>query len=199
MSLESEHEFWRTLGGGQGAACGEFAALAEFIGPPQAQVAPTDWRTVEQNIGLSLPSDYKNFVDIYGAGTICDVRISAPGYLGDFDQFNLLRRKYEQAIRTGASEYRPPIFPERLGLIAWGESSQMCTLGWRPAPVSDPDRWGVTISTPQPPWLSGISYRPGRSFSSFLLLIFQNPKRIARELYHDVWEGDVNSIPARQE
>ena len=177
LSPGPENEFFRMPGGGPGSARDEFAALAACIGPPPTQVVPTDWQSVERELGISYPSDYKKFVAMYGAGAVCDIKVSAPGAPGEFDQFDLLRRKLEQVIRSGASEYRPPIFTEKSGMIVWGEGSHMLTLGWLPDPVSNPNNWGITISAPYPPWLSRISYRPGWSFSSFLLLLYRSRRK----------------------
>ena len=40
--------------------------------PPPADVVASvgDWRVIEAQIGVALPSDYKEFVSLYGVGSV---------------------------------------------------------------------------------------------------------------------------------
>src|ERR1700722_16179271 len=45
--------------------------LTKLVAPPDTPPGPDrTWKAVEKEIGLSLPSDYKAFIDTYGTGQI---------------------------------------------------------------------------------------------------------------------------------
>jgi hypothetical protein len=65
-----------------GTVCNELDELSEALGPPNPKGEPGDIGALERDI--SLPSDYKGFIDRYGAGVVCDIRIAGPDTCADF-------------------------------------------------------------------------------------------------------------------
>jgi hypothetical protein len=166
----TQPDFWLTrlqkLDGGSPPA-NEMARLRELIGTPPIEVPKVDWAAVHARLGFRLPTDYREFIDTYGPGTLGDIRITAPGAPGDLDLYGLLQRKYAQVRdleRWAAVD--PPFYPEPGGAVCWGETVGGWTCAW--APVSaDPDEWTVTAIMPT--WnLRGLSFQAGLSFSAML-------------------------------
>jgi hypothetical protein len=158
--------FWDSKSTGDRVPVSEFAALTDLLGPPVVLGPRVDWAAVEQRIHSPLPTDYKAFVEKYGAGIYCDIRIAAPGAPGEFDLFDFLERKQQQAAGARFDEWNAPFYPEPGGVIAWGESMDGWTCGWAPISV-DPDRWGTVLAFA--PNLEAWSYRSELSFSDFLV------------------------------
>ncbi|WP_181188176.1 SMI1/KNR4 family protein [Actinopolyspora mortivallis] len=49
--------------------------LKRLLPPPEEAAGAVDWNVVEESLGVRLPSDYKEFMDTYGGGTIEDFLI----------------------------------------------------------------------------------------------------------------------------
>jgi hypothetical protein len=164
---------------GEWSTVNEVPVLREMIGKPSSRVARVDWGAVHAQLGFNLPADYREFIDVFGAGQFGNIRIAAPGAPGEMDLFALMLRKYRLirgVIQIGAS---PPLFPEPGGTVCWGETADGWTCGW--APVGDnPDEWTVTgiLANPQ---LRSVAVRPGVSFSS-MLKEHARPEKFVHEL-----------------
>ncbi|MCC7423419.1 MAG: SMI1/KNR4 family protein [Planctomycetaceae bacterium] len=44
--------------------------LKNLMPPPNIPIPKVDWNSLEQELGTSLPDDYKRFCDVYGPGSI---------------------------------------------------------------------------------------------------------------------------------
>lgn len=140
----------------------ELGAVRELIGPPPVAVPEVDWAAVHARLGFRLPADYREFIGAYGAGTLGDIRILAPGAPGDWDLFALLEQAYQQipvVVRIGNGPRVNPVF--------WGETAGGWSCAWVPA-SSNPDEWIVAEIKSPDDMLGGGGVRPGRSFSSTL-------------------------------
>ncbi|MCA9068684.1 MAG: SMI1/KNR4 family protein, partial [Planctomycetaceae bacterium] len=113
-------------------------SLASILTPPLNPVdSPTesDWRSVEGKLGFTLPQDYKDFVDIYGAGSVDGFLwvlnpISKNPNLNLFDQAKSrldAQRRFSKDIR-GITPY--PLHPESNGLFPWGVTDNGDVLYW---------------------------------------------------------------------
>jgi hypothetical protein len=143
----------------------EFEALAEMIGPAPAGVRKVDWVDVQRRLGMSLPADYRAFIDTYGPGTFGDVVIAAPGASGGQDLFTLLANKAAELSTLGRNASSRPIYPESGGAISWGETAGGYTCAWAPT-GSNPDKWGVVALEPD---LIAHTYQPSLSFTAMLV------------------------------
>jgi hypothetical protein len=170
----------------------EFAELAQVIGAKSGpEPESTDWLAVERQLQVPLPADYKSFIDMYGTGTFCDIRIVGPGASGDFDMFALTLQQYERAgvsNRSGISAFQPDVG----GLLAWGETLDGWTCNWRITDLN-PDKWGVAMVAPnfQPVFHDELS------FSSFLLKYCGHRDQLGVFFARTPWQGGVAFVPQR--
>lgn len=164
--------------------------LKEILPPPELKKEASradEWISVESTIGTELPSDYKEFIDLYGSGSI-------DRFLTIFDPFsrnentNLLdaiRTKLE-ALRELQDEFQSErkyaIFPEPGGLLPFGGTDNGDVLFWKTS--GKPEAWSVVINESRAPeyeefsscmtdFLVGVLTRTVRS--SILPQAFPNP------------------------
>jgi hypothetical protein len=115
--------------------------LLEVIRPPKRPFhAEGDWDSVESQLGLRLPSDYKAYIAAYGGGTINGgLEIPSPFRAGEG-----VRRWW-----TGWAEFYPdiadsvdtpyPVFPQSGGLLPFGSFGDVNFLNW--LTVGEPEQW----------------------------------------------------------
>jgi hypothetical protein len=96
------------------------------------------WKSVEQELGVALPSDYKKFIDHYGTGGI----FPAEGHFTSLIVWNLrgvsdvvswvssATRRY-QADREAGNEIPFASYPDPNGLLAFGATPDGDFLNWR--------------------------------------------------------------------
>ncbi|MFI5757199.1 SMI1/KNR4 family protein [Streptomyces sp. NPDC051569] len=135
--------------------------------PPGLPTGAMDWWEVERRLGRALPADYKAFIDLYGPGTVGDLRIAAPGGEGPFDLFALLDRARIQVSQLPANPLLPVVHPATGGLLTWGETEGGRIYGW-PTAGADPATWG-TCHVEAPPHMDMYTSLHGVSFTAFLL------------------------------
>ena len=155
-----------------GRAANELSALVEVVGPAPGTAHPVDWAEVQEFMGVSLPEDYRSFIDMYGPGTFGEITITVPGGPAELDMYQLLARAIA-AARAPDAIRSVPICPEPDGIIAWGETADGWTFSWAPTDP-DPDRWGVVASSREL-----VAHLPDRSFSQFLGLYADGDREIA--------------------
>ncbi|NUP08807.1 MAG: hypothetical protein HOW73_22395 [Polyangiaceae bacterium] len=109
--------------------------LIDLVGyPEKPHGIGTDWTGVERRLALSLPSDFKQLVAVFGTGPW-------GGFLHVLTPFAenelLLERAANRAlgalhtIRRAHPEQVPfALFPEELGLFPWGITDNGDTLFW---------------------------------------------------------------------
>jgi len=126
--------------------------LTRVLPPPASPVDPgkrEEWPSIEAAVELSLPPDYKDFVNRYGSGGIDDwififnpfstreygnLRNEIAGCLGALRQ---LRDEFHEEIPY-------PIHPEPGGLVPWGCTSNGDVLYW--VTRGPPSDWTVCIN-----------------------------------------------------
>jgi hypothetical protein len=131
-------------------------ALRTVLPPPASPVDPGDagrWADIERQVGTPLPSDYKEFVAVYGAGKIGDLLLVLNPFARN-KHLNLLVQieRHLEALRelreTGEdSEYT--LFPEPGGLLPWGFSENGDILLW--LTEGKPDLWPVVVNVGREP------------------------------------------------
>ncbi|MFF1570780.1 hypothetical protein ACFVY1_46945 [Streptomyces sp. NPDC058293] len=88
-----------------------------------------DWRAVEADLGTSLPSDYKEIVDLFGPGGFDEyVDLLVPGALG------------MDLVDWARSEG----YPAPKELLRWGSSEQEFDFVWQTR-TANPDDWAVLV------------------------------------------------------
>ena len=118
--------------------------------PAATERAAVDWAAVTSSLGVRLPRDYRDFIDVYGPGTIDDqLDIAAPlGPGDDVDAPSVLELTPKPSstnwLKATGSEY--PLWPEPGALLAWGryraEDDTYGFLYWLTV-GDDPDAWPV--------------------------------------------------------
>lgn len=163
----------------------EFVELAHALGAENMQTRSSNWLAVELKTGLPLPDDYKAFIDMFGTGTFCDIRIVGPDPCDDFDMFNLMRLQHDRATASNRAG-RLAFHPDPEGLVAWGETTDGWTCHWR-LTAPDPNKWGVAMVSPrfQPVFHDELS------FSSFLLKYSGHRDQQGVFFAREPWRGGV--------
>lgn len=118
----------------------DLAALLKWQPRNSAQLP---WDTVEERLGHALPSDYKDLVSTFGTG----VFERAVGVISPADSEASLvffREEMNRVLEIARNNEPLPhrLFPDRGGLVPWGEVGDGCTLFWR-TDKGDPDQWTV--------------------------------------------------------
>lgn len=177
----SGYDFWRArrFGHNEIAPLDEQEAVLALLGPGSAPAVSVRWPQVESRLGVQLPDDYKNVIDIIGPGTLGRLKIVAPSGPEGFELEQLLERVRE--VTSGGQEspvVRPPIYPDMAGFLAWGETLDGLVCGWART-VDDPNKWGFVVIDSES---LALMYQPGTSFSSAL-------RRYATGDSNDLFEG----------
>jgi hypothetical protein len=108
------------------------------------------WSEIESTLGLTLPGDYKDYINVFGTGIIGDFILP----LNPFSQneyVNLMQYNgwridaYKKRKEKWGEEQCPyPLYPEPGGLFCWGRTENGDTLLWKTA--GDADSWSVVVN-----------------------------------------------------
>jgi len=130
--------------------------------PPPAQAPPTpDWGRSRAETGFTFPSDYRSFVNLYGAGWVgatswYSMEIYAPslaprhpGATTGFEGFVDWHVSTIAHLFAGMNEDEwggtvHPLFPAPGGLLTWGENREGDVFWWL-TEGDDPDRWPIVM------------------------------------------------------
>ncbi|MEM8534476.1 MAG: SMI1/KNR4 family protein [Chloroflexota bacterium] len=120
---------------------------------PIETITPDQWETFELSTGMSLPSDYKEYLGIFGTGVV-------GGVITPYNPFckrTLLRASYTcrnwmgQAIaisrhkqQFGTEVFPYPLYPEPDGVLPWGATDNGDQLFW--LTTGSPNEWSVVIN-----------------------------------------------------
>jgi hypothetical protein len=136
----------------------QLEALARLLPPPRESVAAPPWERAEAECGFAFPSDYQEFVNLYGGGKIltgaaewpvwilapCSVP-QRPGAPGGFAA--LVQETEELPLGHEWNGWDGPAYPDLPapgGLLAWGHDQDGDTFYWS-TEDPDPDRWPVVM------------------------------------------------------
>lgn len=136
------------------------ANIFSVLSPPVKRSEVGDrapWPEIEQQLGTRLPSDYKNFIDRFGSGTIGRfVWIFSP-YTNN-EHVNLERQLVSQRdvlanLAEGGEDIPFDYFPGEGGLFPFGATDNGDVLYWRTKGA--PDDWTVIVNEARgPKWES---------------------------------------------
>ncbi|MGW0815130.1 SMI1/KNR4 family protein [Streptomyces viridiviolaceus] len=165
------------------------ADLADFTRPhperPPSPV-PVDWASVEEWLGVGLPSDYKRLADRFGPvdfGEFVWIHVPCRQEGGTrFDYGQWLRETHRETridLRDLPEEQRFAVHPDPGGLLAWGCSRGADTLFWDTSVSPDPDAWTVVVRHQGPVPGSGL-----REWHAYDLTLSQYLQHTVR----DGWE-----------
>ncbi len=125
--------------------------LTTILPPPARPLntgTPDEWAAAERALGFALPTDYKQFTDVYGTGVVADfivvlnpfVPLSTDNLVRGADTWleflRLARKRNRKAVPY-------PLYPEPEGLFPWGTTDKEQTLLWHR--VGQPDHWATVV------------------------------------------------------
>jgi hypothetical protein len=145
--------------------------LAQIVTPPTDPVdsgSVDEWLAIEEKLGTPLPTDYKEYINTYGTGTI-------GSFLWPYNPFsnnenlNLITRIEQDlsALRQikdefGEEEVPYPLYPETGGLLSWAISDNGDVLYW--LTQGNREDWRIVINESRGPWFEQFE----ESTTSFL-------------------------------
>lgn len=124
----------------------ELDKLKKLLPPPENPVDNRgDWEQVEELLGTTLPKDYKQFTEIYGAGEINKFfRIYTPFTKNPSFHFGIWK-PYAEAFRpirdNFPKDFPYPLFPEKGGALTFGFTISGDNTFWITQGI--PDRWFI--------------------------------------------------------
>ncbi|WP_051969346.1 SMI1/KNR4 family protein [Kitasatospora azatica] len=122
--------------------------LRTMLSAPAGGGDSVDWEAAEAALGRRLPSDYREFIAVYGAGSISDhlgvaipVSTSGPGEppIDVVEETGEARFTFAR-VRSGL----PADVTDESALLGWGHSDSADTLCWITTDP-DPDNWPVAV------------------------------------------------------
>ncbi|MCP4247706.1 MAG: hypothetical protein GY778_11710 [bacterium] len=122
---------------------------------PSAPGTPEKWAAAEEQLGTSLPDDYKSFIDKYGTGGVADfIWILNPFTNNEHLNMRTNGEDLLRALRTlkekwGLEEVPYPISPEPDGLFPWGITDNADVLYWLTRGA--PSDWIVAVNEARGP------------------------------------------------
>lgn len=138
VSVTGKREDPAVTGFPEGASWAEkLRILTDWDPVPQLTV---NWPAVEADLATSLPSDYKEIVDLFGPGGFDEyVDLLVPGALG----MDLVGWAKSDGDATDLWEPYAS-YPAPRGLLRWGASEQEFDFVWQTG-TADPDDWPVLV------------------------------------------------------
>lgn len=118
--------------------------LMDLMPPHEGAGDAIDWHRTREVWGCDFPSDFRDFMTVYGSGTIEDgLAISrqnegAPGD-GPYDVWFVPSPDWLEDV---SAPY--PAWPTEGSLICWGEDANQNLMCWSTR-GSDPDKWPVAV------------------------------------------------------
>ncbi len=126
----------------------DFQALRELMPPTAPSDATADWEALARSWGKAFPSDYRQFIELYGAGTIQDYLVVVtpePKGRPHRNATRGMRHETANAAEAWASMTKSPELADSAPeLIAWGADASADILCWD-ASGDDPERWPVLV------------------------------------------------------
>jgi hypothetical protein len=126
-------------------------SFTNILTPPEKPVdIPTesDWRAVEGALGFALPQDYKDFVDIYGSGSVDGFLwvlnpFSRNPNLNLFDQAKSRLNAQRGFSKDFGGKAPYPLHPDANGLFPWAVTDNGDVFYWLCKGL--PSAWRVVI------------------------------------------------------
>ncbi|MER5436536.1 hypothetical protein [Streptomyces sp. NPDC002588] len=122
------------------------APLLGLVPPEHGADEQVDWPAADEALGVRLPSDYKAFMSVYGAGGIGDLGILGPlpvEYL-QWDPGNILDSAPAFRDLWDSEGGVPGIVADGSSVLPWGSGCNANELGWLMLD-SDPEKWPVVV------------------------------------------------------
>lgn len=166
--------------------------LTSIVTPPvHPSEVPThpDWEKIEKQLGLTLPVDYRDFVQRYGSGLLANfIRVFNP--FSSFEYLALIPSVHRisdirRTLKSTEGDEEVPyiVYPDAPGLVPWGNDENGNTFYWLTSGA--PDRWPTVVG-------EGRGRRWERFELPFTLFL---AKTLTKEIECPIWPDDFPLIP----
>ena len=128
--------------------------IAKLLPPPTSpRGLDRPWDVIEREIGLPLPDDYKEFIDLYGTGQVSsaegwaviwnfrDAALFGPSLSEVLNGPGSVPMFYRQMVNGSPWPCPYPIYPEADGLLPFASVVDVHNLNWHT--TGSPSRWEV--------------------------------------------------------
>lgn len=143
-----------------------------------------EWKEFEEETGIILPDDYKEFIGLYGSGGIAEFLWFLPPFADDEEECfeakkDCMLEAYEESRDSSPDYFKFNIYPEKNGLLPFGYTDNGDELYWQTAPSFDD--WSIVVYESASPDYQQFNM----SFSEFLYNL------ITRQIECDVFDDDM--------
>ncbi|MFJ5880329.1 SMI1/KNR4 family protein [Kitasatospora cineracea] len=132
--------------------------LLRLVPPCEGYAENIDWGPVEADLGRSLPSDYKEFMRVYGAGNIGEeFAILSPPGVGEGAPWSGSMAAETENVRHAweREDGRSVLDAAPSDLLAWGVTSGPDVLCWAMT-GDDPEKWPTVVHRRSDPVFSVV-------------------------------------------
>ncbi|HKP51973.1 MAG TPA: SMI1/KNR4 family protein [Chloroflexia bacterium] len=146
-------------------------SVAQRPKEPRETGSDRSWLEIENSLGTALPTDYKEYINLYGTGELGGM-IWIYNAFSNSPTLNLLIQAREvldiwRETRSMFGEECPyPLYPEPNGLLPWGHVDTGAELFWQTS--GSPDQWSVVVNESRGPEFQKFE----ESMSGFLTSLF---------------------------
>ncbi|MFI1987697.1 SMI1/KNR4 family protein [Actinoplanes sp. NPDC020271] len=125
------------------------ARLKELVPPPVGNRQAFDWNSVENELGRTLPDDYKELAEVYGAGLFDRyVLVHVPDESRDHvDLSKAVQEGRERLEYFAAKGETLPYRPDELLQVASTDNGD--SIYWAAPGGRDPDNWTIVVTGPR--------------------------------------------------
>jgi len=164
--------------------------LKQLMPPPAAPAesrSERGWEFVEAELGIELPSDYKEYISIYGTGSVDNFLwvlnpFSENKYLNLIDESKATLQAFQQLQRDFGETIPYTLYPEPLGLFPWAVTDNGDHLFW--LRKGSPSEWAIVVADSRAPEWEEFKV----SMTEFLAGILT--KRIRVDIFPDDFPSD---------
>jgi len=146
--------------------------LSRISGVAQSRRFTVPWPRIEDDLGTSLPADYKDIVEWFGPGEFSPfLGLFVPGIENPATELRAMAKSFTRSLGSILPiQPRVPygVFPAPGGLLAWGSSENGGLFFWETSPEI-PDSWRVVAV--ESGWRDIFIYDGG--IGDFLVSLFE--------------------------
>ncbi|GAA2932848.1 Lsr2 family DNA-binding protein [Streptomyces enissocaesilis] len=134
-----------------------FESLTRLCSPPDSTPRPVEWRSVEAQLGIQLPTDYKELATAYGPGRFADfIHIYHPhGYTPYVDLTGPMPAKIRAQLQRDYDQGTHPVPYDPRHLFTMGGTDNGEYLFWITDPQDAPNTWRIAVNEARgPQWFT---------------------------------------------
>ena len=153
--------------------------LTALVQPPSSPPGAPDWKSAEEALGFGLPSDYRQLVEVYGAGSFDEfISLLVPGH--ENPHLDLLRQRDVRldalrTLREGGETIPFDVDAGQEDIVPWAITDNGDVVYWIREPRDAPDDWRVVVNEARGPAWEAFA----GSATEFLAAVLSETTRIA--------------------